>query len=1470
MRLESLEPRLFLDAAALDLLKVSDNGRFLVHQDGRPFYYLADTAWWLAGKLSLADADGYFQDRAAKGFDVVQVAIFNSPNAYGQFPVLNNDPAQPNDAYFQTFDAMANEAAAHGLYLAIVPGWSNSVIGPNPIFNATNAASFGQYLGNRYAGKPVMWMLGGDGPATGFESVWTAMANGIQAGAAQAGAAAPLITYHPYSRQSSSIWFQNSAWLNFNTIQSGHGSSVDNYDLVANDYALSPAKPTFDGETDYEGIAEGCNPFNAPLTDYDARKVAYWGVFAGAFGNTYGAIGTWNLQTEAEADTGGILPWYQAVNLPGAFEMRYLRALMESRPFLTRIPDQSMIVGSTLGSTDHIQATRDSSGSYAFVYSASGKAFTVDMTRISGGTASAWWYNPRNGSATAAGQFATSGTQQFTPPSRGGGNDWVLVLDDATQNFAAPGGLAATPATPSIVQTRVISGSSVDVTWTDNATNETGYVIERMVPADGVWNPVATLGANTTSFRDTGLTAGATYYYRVRAQGATADSDNSIQAAATPVDGISIGTGDGLRTVFYNNVDFSGTDTMRYEPQAWVNWFASAPAPGISAGSYSVRFTGQLLAQKSETYTLHLQSDCGARLWINNQLLIDQWLPQSIDATASLAMNAGNVYSIRIDYFHNSGQAGLKLMWSSPTTPETVIPRSQLYSGRVLGGPGVTPTLPSAWSAQDVGTSPLAGSAAWNNGVFAVESSGFDVWSTSDAFQFVYEPLNGDGQIVARVASVGATAAWAKAGVMIRNGLAANAANAFMALSASSGMAFQGRTAAGASSIGTASAGTAPYWVKLVRKGNSFTGYKSADGATWTQVGSAITISMPSSVLVGLAVTACNTGPTNVSTFDNVSVAQTVPTAPTGHLDDPKNGASISADELNARKYIDITYSANDPMDTASILDAAPEFTLSGPAAAGVVVNGAPENLSGSVYRYSFTGNFTGGTVTLTFVAGSFLTTPGGAGLPDAKTFTVTGIVPPPPPPPAATPYPGPNPTSLPGTIELENFDSGGEAVAYHDLSPTNVGTYYRPTEAIDIEKCSEGGYEVGWNQPGEWLQYTVNVASSGTYNLDLRAAYGGANANGGTVHVECDGVDITGAITLPKTGGWQTWQTVTRAGVNLTAGTHALKLVMDSDGAGSTASTAYLSNLNWLRISVPAPLPPTGHLGDPLSGASISAAALNSRKYIDITYDAPNLLDAATVLDSAPEFTLAGAAAAGVVVNGAPVAVSSATYRYSFTGSFLPGTVSVSFVAGSVADKLGYTSPADTKSFTVTSPAPSLNLTSADIGAPKLAGSTALSNGVYTVKASGVDVWNNSDSFRFVYQTLTGNGTIIARVDSVSNTAGWAKAGLMMREVLAANSKNAFMAISATQGLAFQGRTATGGASAGVSGGAGLAPYWLKLVRSGSTFTGYKSTDGVTWTQVGSALTIGMNSTIYVGLAVTACNNTKLNTSAFSNVSIG
>ena len=189
----------------LPRIRVSANQRFLMTEHGEPFFWLGDTAWELFHRLSLPEAEHYLDVRRQQGFNLIQAVALaeldglHTPNANGHIPLAGDDPTRPNEFYFRHVDAIIRMAAEKGLYIGLLPTWGDKVharlwgIGP-VIFNTDNARIYGRFLGERYRNDPnIVWILGGDRPAEGYEAIWTAMAQGITEGLGFK----PFFTYHP-------------------------------------------------------------------------------------------------------------------------------------------------------------------------------------------------------------------------------------------------------------------------------------------------------------------------------------------------------------------------------------------------------------------------------------------------------------------------------------------------------------------------------------------------------------------------------------------------------------------------------------------------------------------------------------------------------------------------------------------------------------------------------------------------------------------------------------------------------------------------------------------------------------------------------------------------------------------------------------------------------------------------------------------------------------------------------------------------------------------------------------------------------------------------------------------------------------------------------------------------------------------------------------------------------------------------
>lgn len=434
----------------LPLLKISDNGRYMQTEDGDPFFYLGDTGWLLFTKLTREQSEQYLADRAAKGYNVIQAMVLHTlkaKNSYGDSALINQNVSTPmvteGDSildstaydYWDHVDYVVNLAAKKGLYMALVPVWGGNVKGGG--VTVEEGAAYGKWLANRYKDRQnIIWLNGGDIKGEDSIRVWKAIGENINRADTS-----HLITFHPRGRTTSSIWFHNEPWLDFNMFQSGHRRydqddtewcfGEDNYRYVQHDLSLDPLKPTIDGEPSYEGIPQGLHDTLQPYwNDADVRRYAYWSVFAGGCGYTYGhnAIMQFYQEGDGEPAYGAKSYWTVAKDDPGASQMQYLKDLMLSYSYFDRVPDQSLIADDNGEKYDALLATRGND--YVMIYTYNGRNMAIQMGKIKGDKVKALWFKPSSGEKIKIGEFDNSGTHSFDPPGeKVDGNDWVLILE---------------------------------------------------------------------------------------------------------------------------------------------------------------------------------------------------------------------------------------------------------------------------------------------------------------------------------------------------------------------------------------------------------------------------------------------------------------------------------------------------------------------------------------------------------------------------------------------------------------------------------------------------------------------------------------------------------------------------------------------------------------------------------------------------------------------------------------------------------------------------------------------------------------------------------------------------------------------------------------------------------------------------------------------------------------------------------
>lgn len=437
------------ETKTLAKLEVASNKHYFQTEDGKPFFWLGDTGWLTFGKLSREEVNQYFENRKEKGYNVVQVMVLHSltvKNVYDDMALVNEDVSKPlttpgNDFknpeeydYWDHVDYTLEVAEKNGIYLAMVPVWGTNVAKGDKV-SKEQAEKYAKFLADRYKGRTnVIWLNGGDTHGEEFMDIWNAIGSTLKTNNPD-----QLVTFHPFGRTDSSENYHNASWLDFNMFQSGHRTYAqdttkgafkeDNYKYVSRDWDLKPTKPTLDGEPSYEGIPHGLHDTLQPKwKDHDLRRYAYWSVFAGGAGFTYGnnAVMQMYHKGEKKGAYGNKEIWSDALNAPGAGQMQYLKDLVLKNNYFDRVPDES-IVANQGEKYDYLAATRGTD--YALIYTYNGRIMSLNMGKIKGDKVDASWFNPKNGEEKSLGEFKNEGVLEFNPPGeQADGNDWVLVL----------------------------------------------------------------------------------------------------------------------------------------------------------------------------------------------------------------------------------------------------------------------------------------------------------------------------------------------------------------------------------------------------------------------------------------------------------------------------------------------------------------------------------------------------------------------------------------------------------------------------------------------------------------------------------------------------------------------------------------------------------------------------------------------------------------------------------------------------------------------------------------------------------------------------------------------------------------------------------------------------------------------------------------------------------------------------------
>ena len=454
----------------MERLRISDNKRYFVTADGAPFPWLADTVWTMPQRLKWDDAEYLMKKRKAQGFNVLQICALDPERDVemrtpaGDPALIGGDLSRPNENYFRYLDYILDKTVEYGFYVLLLPVWGQLVVGDDwaggvyeKIVTEENAYEYARWLGTRYKDRTnILWCLGGDRmpihKGVDYRNVWRCMAEGLAKGLTgedvRYNAPSPvweslLITYHACHEaetglcSSLSYWDDSEQWIRFIMLQSGHGLEPKNYELVRAEYERENIMPVWDGEPAYEMMPTcwAMDPNVPRHGPWMVRRRAYWSLLSGSFGHTYGHGSVWSSIGENERNILGPITWYEALDNPGANQMRHLRAFMESLQIMTAVPCQQIFTEDIRreGTLEtHAQAAVGRN--YICVYLPDGGNAELDISSVwNRSEVGVWYWQTATGAfSDERAQTASVGDGHLTvsAPAEGEEQDWIVVLTE--------------------------------------------------------------------------------------------------------------------------------------------------------------------------------------------------------------------------------------------------------------------------------------------------------------------------------------------------------------------------------------------------------------------------------------------------------------------------------------------------------------------------------------------------------------------------------------------------------------------------------------------------------------------------------------------------------------------------------------------------------------------------------------------------------------------------------------------------------------------------------------------------------------------------------------------------------------------------------------------------------------------------------------------------------------------------------
>lgn len=423
------------------VLQVSENGRYLVNGD-QPFFWLGDTAWLLMQQCTLEETRRYLKNRKEKGFNVIQVTLVHSVPGEESSSLASVSRDIRSEEYWQHCDQVIQIAEEVGIYMGLLPTWGSVV--KSKYLNTGNVGRYADFLGQRYGHCPnIIWILGGDIRGSEGADVYPAFGRRLKELMPDR-----LIAFHPFGRTASSQWFHQEDWLDINMFQSGHRRydqaslgewddnaakeeffGEDNWRYVDRDRGCEPAKPTLDGEPSYEQIPQGLHDPAQPYWQAcDVRRYAYWSVFQGAAGHTYGNNAVQQCYTGGAGGNYGVRQvWQEAIHHEGSGQLKHLKDLLLRVNYFAGGPAEELLLSGQGKKYERISVFAGED--FIFCYDYSGREFTLDLSAYKELELEAYWLDPVSGAYSYIREVKGMDSLTVKPVARyAGQNDWVLVM----------------------------------------------------------------------------------------------------------------------------------------------------------------------------------------------------------------------------------------------------------------------------------------------------------------------------------------------------------------------------------------------------------------------------------------------------------------------------------------------------------------------------------------------------------------------------------------------------------------------------------------------------------------------------------------------------------------------------------------------------------------------------------------------------------------------------------------------------------------------------------------------------------------------------------------------------------------------------------------------------------------------------------------------------------------------------------